>query len=81
MRENPQAILDELAGHDGLQVRTDRRNLLNAMRNRVDEWIRTLDARQAGPSRAEVDAIVADLEPYLQELRKHGTVLGPILNK
>lgn len=79
MRQPPQVILDTLARRDDGDARTERRNALNSMRERLDAWIRTLDARQVGPSRAEVDAIVSDLEKDLQQLRRHGALFGSVL--
>lgn len=49
--------------------RLERRNLLNALRNEVEEWLAVLDQRGHGPTPEELSAILKELsEGVLHEL-------------
>ena len=71
-KKTPQEILEDVAQGNDVSTRTERQNLLNALRERVDGWITALAARGTGPSSKETVSIVADLEQHIDELRDHG---------
>ena len=69
MKKSPKQILLEIEQQNGQEKRLKRRNVLNELRNRLDEWIDELDSRDKGPSGKEVTRIVDELESYLAQLR------------
>ena len=68
--KTPDQILQDVADGNDNETRNKRRNRLNALRARVDEWLGLLDARRTGPSAKEMVSIVADLESHIKKLRR-----------
>ena len=70
-QKTPQQILSEVEQSNDVDTRIRRRNLLNSMRARVDQWIHALDKRDMGPSGKEMARIASDLEGHMQQIRSH----------
>ena len=68
--KTPNQILQDVADGNDNETRTKRRNRLNALRVRLDEWLGLLDTRGQGPSAKEMVSIVADLESHIKKLRR-----------
>ena len=66
--KNPKEILLEIEQQNDVEARIKRKNVLNALKNRLDVWIGELDDRKHGPSGKEAARIADDLEPYLEQL-------------
>lgn len=68
--KTPEEILRDVAEGNHVDLRDQRQTLLSRFRNRVDKWLVTLRKRGQGPSGTEWDAIVSDLDTYLDRLRR-----------
>ena len=63
-------ILAVAAKVNGPEPRNDRRNCLNALKDRLKEWLSALDARHKGPSLREMGLIVEDIENKLESIKE-----------
>lgn len=66
---SPSRILAEAERIDDSEARLARRNALNGLKLRVEEWLSALDSRPtSGPSKAELEEITDDLTEHLRAI-------------
>ena len=67
---SPGRILAEAERIDDSEARLARRNALNGLKLRVEEWLAALDRRPvtSGPSKAELQEITDDLTEHLRAI-------------
>ena len=63
-------ILAVAAKVNGTDSRLERQNRLNALKDRLEEWLSALRYRSEGPSLREMDLIVEDIENKLESIKK-----------
>lgn len=65
----PNDVWPDIQNGNHAEARTERRNQLNDMRSRVEEWQKIMAQHpQGGPSRVEMSGIVSNLKCFLDQI-------------
>lgn len=66
-------IMRGVAEIDNEESRNTRRNMLNVLKSRVEDWIAAVDERGKGPSAELMTTIIYDLKSLLKDMESYET--------